>query len=82
MLVPPVRRHYHKKVVKGAVAYAESYREGAKVSSQSCDVTNQLYGECPRHDHSRVVRRNAPEKFCKIIPKNAHFRAFWKQVLV
>ena len=56
--------------------------EGAKVLSQSCDVTNQLYGECRRHNHSGVVRGHAPEKFCKITPKNTHFGAFWKQVLV
>ena len=54
------------------VAYAESFRRGAKVSSQSCDVTNKL-GECRRHDHYRVVRGQGPEKFCKIIPKNTHF---------
>ena len=40
--------------------------EGAKVWLQSCDVTNQLYGECQRHDHSMVVRGHAPGKFCKI----------------
>ena len=56
-------------------------RGEGKVSSQSCDVTNQL-GECRRHDHYRVVRGHAPKKFCKITPKNTHFRAFWKQVLV
>ena len=45
----------------------------AKVLSRSCDVTNQL-GECRRHDHYRVVREHAPKKFCKITPKNTHFR--------
>ena len=54
------------------VAYAESFRGGAKVLSQSCDVTNQL-GECRRHSHYRVVRGHAPKKFCKITPKNTHF---------
>ena len=29
--------------------------EGGKVLLQSCDFTNQLYGECRRHNHSRVV---------------------------
>ena len=58
------------------------FSRGAKVLSQSRDVTKELYGECRRHDHSRVVRGHAPEKFCKITPKNTHFRAFWKQVLV
>ena len=41
----------------GAVAYAESFK-GAKVSSQSCNVTNQL-GECRRHDHYRMIREKA-----------------------
>ena len=58
------------------------FRRGAKVSSQLCDVTNQLYGECRRHEHSRVVRGRAPRKFCEIASKNTHFPAFWKQVLV
>ena len=49
-----------------AVSYAESFRGESKVSTQLCDVTNQLYGECRRHDHSKVVRGHAPEKFCKI----------------
>ena len=43
--------HYACKGNKQTVAYAESFREGTKVSTQSCDVTNQLYGECLRHDH-------------------------------
>ena len=47
--------------------------EGAKVLSQSCDVKNQL-GECRRHNYYRVVRGHAPKKFCKITPKNTHFR--------
>ena len=55
------------------VGYAESFRGEAKVSSQSCDVINQL-GDGGRHDHYRVVRGHAPEKFCKITPKNMHFR--------
>ena len=38
-----------------AVAYAESFRGGPKVSSQSCDVTNQLYRECRRNDHHSVA---------------------------
>ena len=53
------------------VAYAESFRGGAKVLSQSCAVTNQL-GECRRHEHYRVVRGHAPKKFCKITPKNTY----------
>ena len=57
----------------GIMAYAESFRVGVKFSSQSCDVTNQLK-EWRRHDHYRVVREHAPEKFCKITPKNTHFR--------
>ena len=48
------------------------FPRGAKVSSQSREVTNQL-GECQRHDHYRVVQGHAPEKFCKITPKNTHF---------
>jgi len=31
----------HAKEVH-SVAYAENFREGGKVSSQSCDITNQL----------------------------------------
>ena len=57
-------------------------RGGSKVSSQSCDVTNQLYWEYRRHNHSKVVRGHAPGKFFEITPKNTHFRVFWKQVLV
>jgi len=64
-----------------AVAYAENFRGGGQVSSQSCDVTNQLQGKCRRHDHSRGVRGHTPGKFCKTTPKNTHFCAFWKQVL-
>ena len=55
------------------VAYAESFRGGGKVLSQSCDVTNQ-FGECRRNDHYKVVRGHAAKKFCKITPKNTHFR--------
>ena len=36
-------------------------------------IMTQL-GECQRHDHYRVVRGHAPKKFCKITPKNTHFR--------
>jgi len=36
-------------------------REG-KVSSQLCDITNQLWGKCRRHDHSKGVREQAPGK--------------------
>ena len=63
------------------MACAESFRGGTKVSSQSCDFTNQLR-EFRRHDHYRVVRGHDPKKFCKITFKNSQFRAFWKQVLV
>ena len=58
------------------------FPRGVKVSSQSCDVTNKLNGECQRYSHSRVVQRHDLGKFCKITCKNTHFRAFWKQVLV
>ena len=54
---------------------------GGQVSSQSCDVTNQLKGKCRRQNHSRGIQRHAPGKVCKITPKNTHFCAFWKQVL-
>ena len=47
------------------VAYAESFRGGTKVLSQSCDVTNQL-GGCRRHDHYRVVQGHAPKNFAKL----------------
>jgi len=56
--------------------------EGGQVSSQSCDVTNQLSGECRRHDHSRGSGGMPLGKFCKITPKNTHFCVFWKQVLI
>ena len=46
---------------------------GNKVSSQSCDVTNQLCEKCRRHDHSRGAQRHVPEKFWKFTPKNTHF---------
>jgi len=36
--------------------------ERGQVSSQSCDVINQLQGKCRRHDHSRGVRRHVPGK--------------------
>jgi len=55
--------------------------EGGQVSSQLCDVTNQLQGKCRRHDHSRGVGGHAQGKVCKITPKNTRFCAFWKQVL-
>ena len=35
------------------VAYVESFRGEAKVLSQSCNDTNQLYGKCRRHGKSR-----------------------------
>ena len=38
---------------------------GDKVSSQSCDVTNQL-GESRRHDQYRVVRGHAQKIFAKL----------------
>ena len=50
-----------------------STQKVSKFSSQSCDITNQLR-KCRRHDHYREVRGHAPEKFCKITPKNTHFR--------
>ena len=46
------------------VAYAESFRGEAKVSS-SCVVTNQL-GKCRRHDHYRVVRGMPRKNFAKL----------------
>ena len=49
------------------VAYAESFRGGPKFCH------NQL-GECLSHDHYRVVRGHTPKNFCKITPKNTHFR--------
>jgi len=57
-----------------------------QVSSQSCDVTivwrhKSTSGEVPT---ARPIWRgpgHAPGKFCKITPKNTHFRVFWKQVL-
>ena len=51
----------------------KKFSRGAKVSSRSFDVTNQLYRECQRNGHSRVVRGHAPEKFCKITPKKRIF---------
>jgi len=53
-----------------------------KVSSQSCDVTNQLSGKCRRHDHSRGSGGMPPGKFFQITPRNTHFCAFCKHVLV
>ena len=38
------------------------FPRGGKVSSQSCDVTNQLYGTCRRHDYSKGVRGHASGK--------------------
>ena len=32
------------------------FEEVSKISLRSCDVTNQLYGECRGHDHSRMVQ--------------------------
>jgi len=56
--------------------------EGKKqVSSQSCEVTNQLKGRCQRSDHCRGSGGMPPGKFCKSTPKNTHFCAFRKQVL-
>ena len=51
-----------------AVAYAENFRGEGQVSSQSCDATNQFWGKCRRHDHSRGSGGNPPGKFCKIAP--------------
>jgi len=53
----------------------------SRVTSQSCDVTNQLWGKCRRHDHSRGSGSMPTGKFCKITPKNTHFCALWKEVL-
>jgi len=61
-----------------SVAYAENFRGGGQVSSQSCDVTNQLR-EVPK----TILWGSGgmpPGKFCKIAPKNT-LCAFWKQVL-
>jgi len=41
------------------VAYAENFQGVGQVSSQSCDVTNQLQEKCRRYDHSRGVRGHA-----------------------
>jgi len=38
----PRWRYRHKLSGIAPVAYAENFRGGGKVSSQSCDVTNQL----------------------------------------
>jgi len=35
------------------------FPRGGKVSSHSHDVTNQLQGNCRRHDHSRRFRGHA-----------------------
>jgi len=51
-----------------SVAYAENFRGGGQVSSQSCDVTNQLR-EVPK----TILWGSGgmpPGKFCKIAPKN------------
>jgi len=53
-----------------AVPYAENFR-GGQVSSQSCDVTNQLQGKCRRHDHSRGVRGMPSGNFAKLHLKHA-----------
>ena len=56
------------------VAYAESFRGGTKISSQSCDVTNQLYGECRNHN---IVRENivqySSRKTSFVFAKTARF---------
>jgi len=46
---------------------------GGKVSLQSCGVTNQLYGKCRRHDHSREVRGHAHGK---ILQNYTYIRIF------
>ena len=44
---------YVSKVEHCLQRHTQKASEGAKVSSQSCDGTNQLYGECRRHGKSK-----------------------------
>ena len=58
--IPTLTTRLQKRVnIIPANGARRKFPRGAKVFSQSCDVTNQLCGECRRHDHSRVVRGHA-----------------------
>jgi len=63
------------------VAYAENFWGGAKFRHNR--VTSQINFRGSAEDTTILgVRGLAPGKFCKITPKNSHFCAFWKQVLI
>ena len=54
--------------ISAASGVRRKFPREAKVSSQSCDITNQFYGECRRHDHSRVVRKQKRSEWEKPPP--------------
>jgi len=81
------RRWFPKGVINtvswlSPAAYAENLRGGAKFRHNR--VTSQINFRRSAEDTTILgwSRDMPPGKFCKITPKNTHFYAFWKQVLV
>jgi len=65
-----------------SVAYAENFRREAKCRHNR--VTSQINFRGSAKGTTIVGGSGGmpPRKFCKITPKNMHFCAMWKQVLV
>jgi len=65
-----------------AVAYAGNFRRGAKFRHNR--VTSQIHfrGSAEGTTMLGVSGGMPPGKFCKITPKDTHFCASWKKVLV
>jgi len=64
------------------VAYAENFRGASKFRHNRVTSKINFRGSAESTTILRGSGSMPPGKFCKITPKNTHFCAFWKQVLV